>query len=89
MAVPLAQKHNPGLILLDLHLPDLQGIEVISLLKSAENTKDIPVVIISADAMPDQIQKLYEAGAHNYLTKPLQVDSFLAVIDELIVNRVK
>lgn len=87
LSISLALTHQPDLILLDLHLPDLKGYEVIKLLKTEEKTKDIPVVIISADAMPIQIQNLYNLGANNYLTKPLVVDEFIKVIDEWIVNK--
>ncbi|MEI8049340.1 MAG: PAS domain S-box protein [Bacteroidota bacterium] len=79
--VKLAKKHKPDLILLDLDLPDLQGIEVLEQLLSDPQTKTIPVIIISADAMPFQVKKLMKAGASDYLTKPLDVVQFLITID--------
>jgi CheY-like chemotaxis protein len=85
-AVNLAVRHKPDLILLDLDLPDIHGSEVIKLLQSDEQTKAIPVVIISADAMPLQLHKLKIAGARNYLTKPLDIVSFLTVIDEYVAK---
>jgi len=85
-AVPQAIKAAPDLILLDLDLPDIHGSEVIKLLQANEKTCNIPVVIISADAMPKQLQKLFEAGAKHYLTKPLDVTSFLKVIDEFVIS---
>jgi CheY-like chemotaxis protein len=53
-------------------------------LKANEKTKYIPVIVISADAMPDQINQLKEIGAKNYLTKPIEIKSFLEAIDEVI-----
>ena len=83
-AVPIALKLEPGLILLDLNLPDIHGDEVIRLLQNQEKTKKIPVVIISADAMAPQLQKSLKAGARNYLTKPLDVVNFLYEVDKWI-----
>ena len=80
----LAVANNPDLILLDLNLPDIHGSEVINLLMQDERTKHIPVVIISADAMPHQLDRLIHAGAKKYLTKPLDVTDFLTIIDEYI-----
>lgn len=72
---------KPTLILLDLNLPDKHGKDILIELQSNEITKCIPVVVISADAMPDQIEVLRSAGARNYLTKPIEIKSFLAVVD--------
>jgi PAS domain S-box-containing protein len=81
-AVQLAADHLPGLILLDLDLPDIDGSEVLTNLLTDEVTKSIPVVILTADAMPHQINKLLMAGARDYLTKPLDINMFLQVVDE-------
>lgn len=75
---------KPSLILLDLNLPDKHGKDILVELKANDKTKDIPVIVISADAMPDQINQLKEIGAKNYLTKPIEIKSFLEVIDEVI-----
>jgi DNA-binding response OmpR family regulator len=74
----------PTLILLDLNLPDKHGKEVLLELKGNETTKNIPVIVISADAMPNQISNLKALGAKNYLTKPIEIKSFLAAIDDII-----
>ncbi len=84
MAVPLAAEFKPDLILLDLNLPDIHGSEVLKILQTTESTKSIPVVVISADAMPKQIEKLILAGAKNYLTKPLDLNILLKIIDEFV-----
>jgi CheY-like chemotaxis protein len=82
----LAQIHHPKLVLLDLNLPDMHGSEVLQRLQSNPATADLPVVVLSADATPSQIEKLLTAGARNYLTKPFDIDPFLAVVDEMVMN---
>ncbi|MCL4481416.1 MAG: ATP-binding protein, partial [Bacteroidetes bacterium] len=86
-AVKLATDYKPDLILLDLDLPDIHGSEVLTLLQAGLKTATIPVVVISADAMAKQIEKLLKTGAKDYLTKPLDVIEFLKVIDESIVDK--
>jgi signal transduction histidine kinase/CheY-like chemotaxis protein len=81
--VRIARRYRPGLVLLDLNLPDLQGDEVLEKLHEDERTAAIPVVMVSADAMQAQIDRLLAAGAHAYLTKPVQVRRLLAIIDEI------
>lgn len=80
----LARTHRPELILLDLNLPDLHGSEVLQRLQQESATARIPVVVISADATPSQIERLLTTGARNYLTKPIGIQNFLAVVDELV-----
>jgi CheY-like chemotaxis protein len=77
----------PDLILLDLHLPDLPGWEVLEKLKAASATRDIPVIVISADATRQQIDRLMEAGAYCYLTKPLDVPEFLSTLQTASATR--
>lgn len=83
-AVELAKQHKPTLILLDLNLPDTHGSEVLKMLHYETETKHIPIIVISADAMPKQLDNLLRAGAKHYLTKPIEVTNFLKVIDEFI-----
>lgn len=80
-AVLMAKEIKPDLILLDLNLPDIHGNEVLKSLLSNSSTSAIPVVIISADALPQQLDSLKKAGAKDYLTKPLDVIGLLKVID--------
>ena len=80
-AVKLAKEYTPDLILLDLNLPDIHGSKVLKLLKAEIQTMNIPVVVISADAMPHQQKRFLEAGVQNYLTKPLDIKDFLHEVD--------
>jgi PAS domain S-box-containing protein len=81
LGLQLAREHQPHLILLDLHLPDISGEMVLHELRGDERTRDIPVLVISADATTRRVERLREAGARDYLTKPLDVDQFLAAVD--------
>lgn len=75
---------RPDLILLDLHLPDASGMEVLKLLKANPDTARIPVIMVSADAMPAQIQLALDAGAHSYQTKPLHLPTLRQAIEQLL-----
>jgi PAS domain S-box-containing protein len=87
LGLQLAREHRPDLILLDLHLPDLPGEAVLRELRDDDRTREIPVLIISADATTRQIERLRAAGACDYLTKPLDVDQFLAAVDASLEAR--
>ena len=80
----LAKECKPDVILLDLNLPDMKGDDILDELMADEDTKSIPVIIISADAMPFHLNKLMERGASDYLTKPLDMFQLLRSFDEYI-----
>jgi len=80
----LARQHHPDLILLDVHLPDMNGGEVIRRLRADLATAAIPVVILSADATRRQIDDLLAAGAVAYLTKPIRVRDLLQTVDDVL-----
>ena len=84
LAVELAREHQPDLIVLDLHLPDLNGDEVIDRLRQDPRTAETPVVIYSADATDRQVRRLLDAGAVDYLTKPAKVTDFLDMVDAVL-----
>jgi CheY-like chemotaxis protein len=84
LGVELAREHVPDLVLLDLHLPDIPGEEVLRRLRADARTAAIPVVVVSADATPGSLERLRAAGADAYLTKPLDVDEFLAAVDRFL-----
>jgi CheY-like chemotaxis protein len=80
----LARAHKPDVILLDIHLPDMEGREVFARLRENRETQAIPVVIVSASAMPEDVQKLRDTGVDGYLTKPLDVQEFLKTLDRFL-----
>lgn len=84
LALDLAREHHPDLVLLDLNLPDISGNEVLRRLKGEIVTGDIPVVVVSADATPRQIERLKEAGASDYIVKPIDVKNFLSVVEKTL-----
>ncbi|MBT5063075.1 MAG: response regulator [Verrucomicrobia bacterium] len=85
--IDLARQHQPDLIFLDFHLPDINGDEVLQRLLGDKRTRDIPVYMISADAMPKQIKRLRGLGVADYLTKPLNIDLFLSILDEKLAKK--
>jgi signal transduction histidine kinase/ActR/RegA family two-component response regulator len=76
--IAMARRHKPDLVLLDMHLPDMSGLEVLSALRSDTRTEALPVVAVSANAMSVDVAKAFEHGAVDYWTKPLKLDAFLA-----------
>ncbi len=84
LGLELARVHRPDLILLDIHLPDINGHEVFRKLKEDPATRSIPVLIVSASAMPAEIDSMLQAGAASYLTKPLDIPLFLETIDRFL-----
>ena len=85
--IDLARQHHPSLILLDLHLPDISGEEILRRLLDDPLTASIPVVMVTADATAGQVQRLLSAGASAYLTKPLDVAKLLDLLDEMLSTR--
>jgi PAS domain S-box-containing protein len=84
LGIELARDHHPMLVLLDLTLPDMSGELVLRRLRSEPATAGIPVVVLSSDATPDQARRLLAAGAHAYLTKPVDVPELLRVLNETV-----
>ena len=82
----MAREHQPDLILLDLHLPDIHGSEVLRRIREDGVISRTPVVIISADVTSNQVNQLLEAGAQAYLPKPLDVQEFLRVVDDILAE---
>lgn len=82
--ISLAREHEPDLVLLDLHLPDMHGHEVLRMLRSHPSTQDVPVIVLSADASPKEINRLLAAGSQAYFTKPLDIPKLLQKVDELL-----
>jgi PAS domain S-box-containing protein len=84
LGLELARDLSPVLVLLDLHLPDMGGEQVLQRLRDDASTAATPVVIVSADATPGQVQRLLTAGATAYLTKPIDVRRLLRLLDQTL-----
>jgi two-component system cell cycle response regulator DivK len=83
-AIPLAREHKPDLIIMDIQLPDVSGLELTDRLKKDEALKHIPVVAVTAFAMRGDEQKIMAAGCDAYLSKPISVTTFLETIRKFI-----
>jgi signal transduction histidine kinase/CheY-like chemotaxis protein len=79
----LANRHHPDVILLDLHLPDLPGEEVLARLHADPATAGIPIAVLSADASPATIRRLQSSGIVSYLTKPLDLRELATLLNDL------
>ena len=77
----IARAERPDLILMDIQLPEVSGLEVIKWLKSDDELKTIPVIAITAFAMKGDEQKIREGGCEDYISKPISVTRFLEVVD--------
>ena len=84
LGLELAREHVPDLILLDLHLPDLDGSEVLRQLRADPRTKSIPVVVLSTDVTRAEDEQLLATGAGEYLTKPIGVRQLLETVDRYL-----
>jgi signal transduction histidine kinase/ActR/RegA family two-component response regulator len=79
--IELAREHRPDVILMDINLPGMSGIRALRILREDPLTRRIPVVAISANAMPHDVRRGLEAGFFRYLTKPIKVDAFMDTLD--------
>jgi signal transduction histidine kinase/amino acid transporter/CheY-like chemotaxis protein len=84
IALQLARDRQPDLILLDLHLPDITGAEVLTRLRSDASTTQIPVIVLSADANEWQVRELMAMGAEDYLTKPFDIPHLLSEVSRYL-----
>ena len=84
LGLDLARSHRPDLLLLDIHLPDIDGFEVLARLRADAQTRHIPVVAVTAQAMPNDVKRVMDAGFDGYLCKPLDLASFDALLDRML-----
>ncbi len=84
LGLDLAREHHPDLILLDRNLPDLRGEDVMVQMRQDAQLRDIPVVMISGDAIPSQVQRMLDFGARAYITKPFDVPELLRTVDGIL-----
>ena len=86
-ALDLARDEQPDLILMDIRLPDISGLEVTRLLKQDDRTKTIPIVAVTALASPDDEKKGLESGCDAYIPKPITLGNFLRTIESFLKIR--
>ncbi|MEO8250998.1 MAG: response regulator [Chloroflexota bacterium] len=79
-ALALATEHRPALVLMDIRLPDMDGLEALSLLRMDERTAAIPVLAVTAQAMRGDREQLTLAGFDGYISKPVDVDELLETV---------
>ncbi|MBK6593129.1 MAG: response regulator [Burkholderiales bacterium] len=80
--IALARAHLPDVILMDINLPGISGLQALKILRDDPLTAKIPVLALSANAMPRDIEKGMEAGFYRYLTKPIKIAEFMEALDE-------
>jgi CheY-like chemotaxis protein len=85
LGVQMALTYLPEVILLDINLPGISGFDALKLLRKEQSTAHIPVIAISANAMPRDIAKGLEAGFFRYLSKPIKIDEFMDAIDDALL----
>jgi CheY-like chemotaxis protein len=84
LGIKLALEHLPAVILMDINLPGISGIQALKILRGYPLTADIPVLAISANAMPSDIRRGMDAGFVGYLTKPIRVVEFMDALDKAL-----
>jgi two-component system, cell cycle response regulator DivK len=80
-ALMLATGHGPALVLMDIRLPDMDGVETLSRLRMDERTASIPVLAVTAQAMKGDSERFKEAGFDGYLSKPVDIDELLTAVE--------
>ncbi|MEO8445530.1 MAG: ATP-binding protein, partial [Gammaproteobacteria bacterium] len=81
LGIEFARTCQPDVILMDINLPGISGLEALKILRADPATAQIPIIALSANAVPRDIEKALEAGFFNYLTKPIRVDQFMEALD--------
>ncbi len=79
-AIALTRSEHPDLILMDIQLPEISGLEVTRKLKSEEAIRDIPIIAVTAFAMKDDEEKILSAGCEAYISKPISIGPFLSTV---------
>ena len=82
--IKIAREHNLDLILMDIQLPEISGLEVTKMLKADDDLKSIPVIAVTAFAMKGDEEKIREGGCEGYIAKPISVPTFLDTISKFL-----
>jgi len=87
--IELAKAHRPNIVLMDINMPEMDGFQALKELQSLEETNDIPIIAVSANAMEKDIEKAKQAGFDNYITKPIEINDFISVISKTLAKQDK
>jgi two-component system cell cycle response regulator DivK len=85
-ALDLARRHCPDLIIMDIQLPEISGLDITKSIKADPNLRSIPVIAVTAFAMKGDEQKIREGGCEDYISKPISVTRFLEVVNKYLGN---
>lgn len=83
-AVEIARKEMPDLIIMDIQLPEVSGLDITRWIKDDDSLRHIPVLAVTAFAMRDDEQRVRQAGCEGYLSKPIQIASFMRAVEDLL-----
>ena len=84
LGLELAEVHKPDVIILDINLPGINGFQALHRLKESEATCDIPVIALTANAKPKEVERGLKAGFHRYLTKPIRIHEITAALESAL-----
>ena len=84
VALQKIREQCPDVVTMDIEMPGMDGFDILKLLRNTDETKDIPVIALSANAMPVQVQKGLDAGFRRYLTKPIKANQVLEAVGEML-----
>ena len=88
-AISLTRNLRPDLILMDIQLPEISGLDVTQRIKSEDDIKEIPIIAVTAFAMKDDEEKILSAGCEAYISKPISIDHFLATVRKFLGETVE
>ena len=88
-ALKILESERPDLILMDILLPDINGLEVVKLIKTQAEISKIPIIAVTALAMEKDMRKCLAAGCNDYITKPIDTIEFISKIEKCLENRTK
>ncbi len=84
LVIEMTRKNRPDLILMDIQLPEISGLEIAKMLKADDDLRDIPVVAVTAFAMKGDEQKIRDGGCDGYIAKPISVANFLQTVSKFL-----
>ena len=84
-ALDLAREHHPDLIIMDIQLPEVSGLEVTRWIKSDDSIKDIPIIALTASAMKGDEEKMCVGGGEAYIAKPISVTQFIDTVKSFVI----